>query len=85
MGCQLSKKLVFVNRPNFLILYKQNTNWLATLLGVSTSKFLSEVFNKIFVFFLLVIARVKVGKNSDYGKVKCQSSSGSGENNTEIV
>ena len=37
--------------------------------------------NKIILFFLLVIACVKVGKNSDCGEVKCASSGGSDQFN----
>ena len=47
------------------------------LLGRVNIKLLSKAFNKIILFFLLVIACVKVGKNSDCGEVKCASSGGS--------
>ena len=43
------------------------------------------MFNKIFLFFLLLIACVKVGKNSNYGEEKCQSSSGSDKNKGVIA
>ena len=50
---------------------------LATLLRRVNIKFFIKVFNKIILFFVLVIACVKVGKNSDYDEVRCPSSCGS--------
>ena len=44
------------------------------LLGHVNIKFSIKVFNKIILLFLLVIACVKVGKNSDSGEVRCASS-----------